>query len=152
MLGHELIEERLTHSAIGAFFDVYNKLGFGFLETVYTMALERELARRGHQVGREVWVPVMYDGEELCKQRIDMIVDEKLVIECKAGIDLPKTGVRQLQNYLRATNLSVGLLFHFGPEPKFHRLVGPHLVAGRARITNPGPASRTQGFITDDTD
>ena len=50
----ELIEERLTHSAIGAFFDVYNKLGFGFLETVYTMALERELLKRGHQVGREV--------------------------------------------------------------------------------------------------
>ncbi|HZO20640.1 MAG TPA: GxxExxY protein, partial [Gemmatimonadaceae bacterium] len=58
----ELIEERLTHSAIGAFFDVCNKLGFGFLETVYTMALERELLKRGHQVGREVWVPVTYDG------------------------------------------------------------------------------------------
>ena len=53
MLRRHLIEERLTHSAIGAFFDVYNKLGFGFLETVYTMALERELAQRGHHVGAQ---------------------------------------------------------------------------------------------------
>src|SRR5688572_25789440 len=75
---HELIEERLTHSAIGAFFDVYNTLGFGFLETVYAMALERELIGRGHRVSREVWIPVLYKGEELCKQRLDMIVDEKL--------------------------------------------------------------------------
>ena len=123
MARHDLIEERLTHSAIGAFFDVYNNLGYGFLETVYAMALERELIARGHQVGREVWVPVLYKGQELCKQRVDMVVDEKLVIETKSAADLPKTGSRQLHNYLRATNLRIGLLFHFGPEPKFFRIV-----------------------------
>lgn len=123
MARRELIEERLTHSAIGAFFDVYNTLGYGFLETVYAMALERELIGRGHQVSREVWVPVMYKGHELCKQRVDMVVDEKLVVETKSAADLPKTGSRQLYNYLRATNLRIGLLFHFGPEPKFYRVV-----------------------------
>ena len=87
----ELIEERLTHSAIGAFFDVYNTLGFGFLELVYVIALERELTRRGHRVRREVWVPVLYKGEELCKQRLDMVMDEKLIVETKATPDLPKT-------------------------------------------------------------
>lgn len=135
---HELIEERLTHSVIGAFFDVYNKLGYGFLEAVYTMALERELLKRGHQVGREVWVPVTYDGEELCRQRIDMIVDNKLVIECKASIELPKTGSRQLYNYLRATNLDVGLLLHFGPEPQFYRLVCREARGRGASIKNEG--------------
>jgi GxxExxY protein len=68
-----LVEEALTHSAIGAFFEVYNTLGFGFLEIVYEMALERELSERSHQVAREVWVPVIYKGHELCKQRLDMI-------------------------------------------------------------------------------
>ena len=54
-----LIDERLTHSVIGAFYDVYNALGFGFLEQVYMSALERELRARGHAVGREVYVPVL---------------------------------------------------------------------------------------------
>jgi GxxExxY protein len=123
MRRHNLIEERLTHSAIGAFFDVYNTLGYGFLELVYVMALERELVARGHQVSREVWIPVLYKGHELCKQRLDMVVDEKLIIETKSTADLKKAATRQLYNYLRATNLGVGLLFHFGPEPKFYRLV-----------------------------
>src|SRR5687767_8634236 len=101
MAVHELIEERMTHSAIGAFFEVYNVLGFGFLEQVYIMALERELLARGHQVGREVWVPVLYKGDELCKQRLDMVVDTKLIIETKSTQDLPKSASRQLYNYLR---------------------------------------------------
>jgi len=61
----ELIEERLTYSVIGAFFDVYNTLGFGFLEHLYVMALERELLARGHRVAREVGVSISYKGEEL---------------------------------------------------------------------------------------
>lgn len=119
----DLIEGRLTHSAIGAFFEVYNTLGYGFLEAVYVLALERELKERGHHIGREIWVPVLYKGHELCKQRVDMIVDGKLVLEVKAGPDLAKTGTRQLHNYLRATKLEVGLLFHFGPDAKFYRIV-----------------------------
>jgi GxxExxY protein len=134
MARHELVEERLTHSVIGAFFDVYNTLGYGFLEQVYVMALERELLARRHKIIRELWVPVMYKGEELCKQRLDMVVDEKLIIEIKSTTDLPKAASRQLYNYLRATKLSVGLLLHFGDEPKFYRLVGPR----GTRIKNGG--------------
>lgn len=125
MTRHELIEERLTHSAIGAFFDVYNTLGFGFLESVYVICLHRELVSRGHEVTREVWAPVLYKGEEVCKQRLDMVVDGKLIVEVKATPDLHSTASRQLYNYLRITSLPVGLLFHFGPEPRFYRLVGP---------------------------
>ena len=77
MPNEPLIEEQLTESVIGAYYDVYNSLGFGFLEQVYTMALERELRARGHAVSREVYVSVRYKDEELCKQRIDMIVDDR---------------------------------------------------------------------------
>ena len=119
----ELIEEELTHSVIGAFFDVYNTLGFGFLEHVYVMALERELRARGHRVAREVCVVINYKGEELTTQRLDMVVDEKLVIETKAAAELHKSAPRQVYNYLKASSLEVGLLLHFGPEPAFYRLL-----------------------------
>jgi GxxExxY protein len=118
-----LVEEALTRSVIGAFYDVYNTLGFGFLEQVYTRALERELLARGHAVECQVGVQVMYKGEPLAQQRLDMLVDGKLVIEIKSSLLLHPAADRQLYNYLKATNLEVGLLFHFGPEPVFHRLL-----------------------------
>jgi len=123
MSDHELIEGPLTESVIGAFYEVYNNLGYRFLEQVYLAALERELRARGHTVGREVWVPVHYKGEEISRQRLDMIVDERLVVEAKSTQDLHKSAPRQVYNYLRATRLQVGLLLHFGPEPAFYRLV-----------------------------
>src|SRR5688500_6595419 len=83
--------------------------------------MERELLSRGHRVGLEVGVRVFYKGEALTTQRLDMLVDERLVIELKSTSRLPVGATRQLYNYLRATNLEVGLLLHFGPEPKFHR-------------------------------
>jgi GxxExxY protein len=119
----DLIEESLTRSVIGAFFEVYNTLGFGFLEHLYVMALERELKARGHRVAREVWVRVTYKDDELGIQRIDMIVDDKLVVETKASSKLHESATRQLYNYLRATNLEVGLLLHFGTKASFHRQI-----------------------------
>lgn len=119
---HDLFEEALTRSVIGAFYDVYNTLGFGFLEHLYLTALERELVWRGHQVGREVNVPVWYKGQELGAQRLDMLVDGKLVLEAKSSHDLPPIASRQLYNYLRGSNLQLGLLLHFGPRPRFYRV------------------------------
>jgi GxxExxY protein len=119
----ELIEERLTHSVIGAFYDVYDTLGYGFLEYLYKNALERELRARGHRVGREVYVIVHYQGQELRRQRIDMIVDERLVVEIKSTQEPHSSATRQIYNYLKATNLEAGLILHFGPKPSFHRIV-----------------------------
>jgi GxxExxY protein len=99
----ELIEEPLTHSVIGASYEVYNTLGFGFLEHVYVMALERELLMRGHRVAREVSTHVAYKGHILAVHRIDMVVDERLIVEAKASIETPRVAKRQLFNYLRAT-------------------------------------------------
>ncbi len=118
-----LIEEALTRSVIGAFYEVYNTLGYGFLEHVYVMAMDCELRARGHRVGRQVAVPVLYKGQPLTTQRLDMLVDDRVVVEIKSTFELGGVAKRQLHNYLRGTHLEVGLLLHFGPRPEFHRVV-----------------------------
>jgi GxxExxY protein len=132
-----LIYERITHSVIGAFFDVYNTLGFGFLERVYTAALERELRDRGHKVGREVFVPVFYKGEAIARQRLDMVVDKKLVVEVKSTYKLPGAAPRQVYNYLHGTGLQLGLLLHFGPTPKFYRIFCDRPATSRSTLIYP---------------
>jgi GxxExxY protein len=119
----ELHEERLTESIIGAFYEVYNVLGFGLLEHFYVSALERELVRRNHQVAREVSVEVWYKGELLGRQRLDMVVDGKVVVETKSTLELHASAARQCFSYLRASGIAVGLVLHFGPEPNVKRLV-----------------------------
>lgn len=126
MKREELVEQELTYSVIGAFYEVYNTLGFGFHEHVYAMALERELLARRHRVAREFLVRVTYKGDELTTQRLDMVVDEKLVVEIKSTYDLHKAAARQVYSYLCATSLEVGLLLHFGPEAKFYAQVAPN--------------------------
>jgi len=118
-----LLERERTRSIIGAFYDTYNTLGFGFVESVYASALEHELVVRGHAVSREHAVHVMYKGVEVGFQRVDILVDQRIVVEIKSTQLLSPTAKRQLFNYLRATDLEVGLLLHFGPEPKFYRLI-----------------------------
>ncbi len=153
----ELIEQRLTRSVIGAFFEVYNTLGFGFLEHLYVLALEQELIAVGHQVAREVSIRVTYKGDQLGEQRIDMIVDDKLLVETKSTYDLHKAAKRQLYNYLKSTNLEVGLLLHFGPEPRFYRMISRNTsFAGRLMHPerrfqkNPSPANRCCTAAGDD--
>ena len=144
MQRRDLVEEKLTHSVIGAFYEVYNTLGFGFLEHVYRGALEMELRARGHQVGREVGVVVLYKGVEVAVQRIDILVDEKLIVEVKSTLDLHAAAQRQLYSYLRATRLQVGLLLHFGFEPRFYRAVELH--------TRQTPQMKSCTDATDETD
>src|SRR5439155_26274932 len=85
-----------THSIIGAFFDVYNELGYGLLESVYAQALSYELRCRGHLVEREVWVDVLYKGQPVARQRIDLPSDRQVVLEIKATEQLPRFARRQL--------------------------------------------------------
>lgn len=94
MTRSEMLEESLTRSAIGAFFEVYNTLGFGFPEHVYVRALEYELLNRGHTVGREQNVVVMYKGFEIARPRLDLIVADKLIIETKSTYELHPAATR----------------------------------------------------------
>jgi GxxExxY protein len=117
-----LIEEELSGSVIGAFFTVHRHLGYGFLEHVYAAALEIELRDRGHDVARQLGVVVRYKHIEIADQRLDMVVDHKLVVEIKSSEKLHRDAPRQLFNYLRATNLEVGLLLHFGRDANCQRV------------------------------
>jgi len=121
-----LAHEEITRSIIGAFFDSYNGLRDGFLESTYARALELELIERGLRVDREVGVQVVYKGEAIAWHRLDMVVESRVVVEIKAGAALPPHASRQLLNYLRATRLEVGLLLHYGPSPRFFREYAPN--------------------------
>jgi GxxExxY protein len=123
LCGVPLLEEALTGSVIGAFYEVHRGLCFGFVEPIHAAALELELRSRGHAVAREFGVNVYYRGVAIAQQRLDMVVDEKLVVEIKSTERLHRDAKRQLYNYLRATNLEVGLLLHFGRSANFCRIV-----------------------------
>lgn len=120
---NELIEWELSNSVIGAFYEVYGTLGYGYLERPYVEAMQLELVQRGHVVQREHPMPLFFKNLHLCSFRIDIVVDRKLIVEIKAGESLPRGALRQLNNYLKGTGLPVGLLLHFGLEPKFYRRV-----------------------------
>lgn len=118
-----LIEEETTGAIIGSFFDVHAALGFGYRELIYALAMERDLRAKGHQVDREVAVLIHFRGEPLARQTIDMIIDQKVIVETKSTELLHPDARRQLFGYLCASTLEVGPLLHFGREPKFHRAI-----------------------------
>jgi GxxExxY protein len=105
---------------------VYNYFGYGLVESVYAGAAEYELIGRGHHVAREIAVRIVYKDRQIAWQRLDMLVDNKVIVEIKATEKIPPFAQRQLISYLQATPFQVGLLLHFGPEPKFHRFVDTH--------------------------
>lgn len=115
-------EKALTREIIAAFYRVYNTLGYGFLENVYQRALAHELVKQGIRVEREFLSAVYYDGVIVGHYRSDLVAEGKVDIETKASEHVVDADKKQLLNYLRATNLEVGLLLHFGPRPAFHRM------------------------------
>ena len=119
----ELLEAERVHSIVGCFFTVYNYYRYGLSERVYAGALEHELRARGHEVVRELMVDVDYRGQHVAWQRLDMVVDERVVVENKATEKLSPADRVQLVSYLRATSFAVGVLLHFGPTPRFERFI-----------------------------
>ena len=119
----KLIEAERVHSIVNGFYAVYRYFGYGLVEGAYAGALEYELSDRGHTVVRELAVDIRYKDRHVIWQRLDMVVDERIVVEIKSSERLPPFAPRQLVNYLHATVFQVGLLLHFGPEPKFYRFV-----------------------------
>lgn len=119
----ELLEAERVNSIVGAFYRVYNYYGFGLSEAIYAGALEYELGDRGHEVVRELAVRVAYLGRHVAWQRLDMVVDNRVIVEIKATETLSKAASRQVITYLRATVFEVGVLLHFGERPSFDRFV-----------------------------
>lgn len=116
-----LKHRELSQTVIGVFFEVYNELGHGFLESVYQKAFELALRAKGLRVDRKIEVPVWFRGEKICEFEADVMVEDKLLLELKAVRCLDSAHEAQLLNYLRATDVEVGLLFNFGVKPQFKR-------------------------------
>jgi GxxExxY protein len=116
-----LKHEDLTDKIIGAFYDVYNSLGPGFLEKVYENALYIELTKRGLIVEQQKPVKVYYGSHPVGEYYADLIVNNAVIIEVKAADGIIAAHEAQLYNYLKATEIEVGLLLNFGPSPEFRR-------------------------------
>lgn len=113
----------ITEKIIGAFYDVYNELGFGFLESVYHKAMLIALGRAGLVAESKVPLPVFFRGHPVGHFEADIIVERVVVLELKAPDDFHPAHEAQLLNYLKASAAEVGLLLNFGPKPRFKRLV-----------------------------
>lgn len=116
--------EKLTGTIINTFYEVYNYLGYGFLESVYENALKFRLMDRDLEVKQQFPIPV-YDEKrrQIGDFRADLYVENKVLLELKTAREISDIHKAQLLNYLKATNIEVGLLLNFGPEAKFRRLL-----------------------------
>ncbi len=120
--GRGLKHWELTERIIGVFFDVYNELGHGFLESVYEEAMAIALAQKGMALGRQISLQVAFRGTVVGDFKADMLVENAVLLELKAARGIDPAHESQLLNYLRATEVEVGLLLNFGPRPQFKRL------------------------------
>jgi GxxExxY protein len=116
-----ILHEDKSKKIIEAFYKVYNKLGFGFLEKVYHNALLIELQKLGFDVKSQYPVKVYYEHFQVGDYYADIIVDDCIIIENKAMEALREEHEFQLINYLKATEIEVGLLLNFGKKPEFRR-------------------------------
>jgi GxxExxY protein len=115
--------DELTQRIIGVFYDVYNELGKGFLESVYREAMRLALTQEGFKVASEVLIPVEFRGTVIGIFRADLIVNDVVLIELKACDLLTREHESQTLNYLRAPRIEVALLMNFGTVARFKRLV-----------------------------
>lgn len=111
----------VTDKILRSFYNVYNALGYGFLEKVYENAMLIELRDLGLSVQNQVPIKVFYKGQKVGEYFADLLVEHKVVVELKAVDLLANSHEAQLINYLKATAYEVGLLLNFGPKPEHKR-------------------------------
>ena len=119
----DLLHKELTDAILKAFYDVYNELGYGFLEKVYQNSMYLELKARGFQVEAQNPIKVFYKGNIVGEYYADLVVNNLVILELKAVDILVEEFEWQLLNYLRGTDKEVGLLLNFGRKPEFVRKV-----------------------------
>lgn len=119
----ELIHKELSDKVIKAFYKVYNELGYGFLEKVYQNALYLELTSMGIQAKRNYQIEVFYLRHKVGVYYADILVENKIILELKASENIVDAHECQLVNYLKATDLEIGLLLNFGRKPQLSRKI-----------------------------
>ncbi|MGH9326839.1 MAG: GxxExxY protein [Terriglobia bacterium] len=115
--------QELTRKIIGVYYEVYNELGHGFLESVYENAMMIALREAGLNAVQQAPVTVRFRGAIVGDFRADVLINDAVIVELKAALGIDPAHEAQLLNYLRATEIEVGLLLNFGPKPQFKRLV-----------------------------
>jgi GxxExxY protein len=116
-----MIDEELTGRVIKVYYKIYNALGYGFIESIYHNSMIIELVRAGIKVETEKLIAVHYESNVVGTFSADLVVEDKLILELKAKEVLNPAHEAQLINYLRATDIELGLLLNFGKEPEFRR-------------------------------
>ena len=119
----EYLHKELTESVIKVFYKVYRKMGYGFVESVYQNAMFFALQDAGFPVEAQKDIEVFYEKHKVGYFRADIVVNDLLILELKAVSDLNEAHIRQLSNYLKATNMEVGLLLNFGESPQVRRWI-----------------------------
>jgi len=130
---------QLTEKIIGVFYEVYNELGFGFLESVYEQAMCIALRQGGLSVECQVPIKVYFRGIEVGFFKADMLVEAVILLELKSARALEAAHESQLANELRATDIEVGLLLNFGPTPEVKRVAFDNDRKVRAKKFEPQP-------------
>jgi len=118
---HDFKQKELTDKIIKIFYRVYNKLGYGFLEKIYEHAMMIEFRKEGIPVVAQAPIKVFYEEECIGEYYADLLVHDRVIVEIKAIRQFADENEAQLLNYLKATNIEVGLLLNFGPEPGVRR-------------------------------
>ena len=118
-----LIHRELTEKIIGTFYEVYNELGHGFIESVYEKSLAMALREKGIEVFQQVAIPVWFRGTQVGDFDADLLVERSVIAELKSARAIDSAHLAQLLNYLKATEIEVGLLLNFGPKPEFKRRI-----------------------------
>ena len=112
-----MTDNEITYQIRGAIYDVYKNLGPGLLESVYEEALAFEIQQRGLKVERQKQVPIIYKGNTLKTElRLDILVEDRVVVELKSVEEMKSVFYKQLLTYLRLMNLHVGLLVNFNTD------------------------------------
>ena len=115
--------EEITEKIIKSFYNVYNTLGYGFLEKVYENAMMIDLRKAGLKCENQIPIKVFYQNEIIGEYFADILVENKIIIELKAIKQLTKQDEAQLLNYLSSTKIEVGLLLNFGEKPEIKRKI-----------------------------
>lgn len=118
-----LLHNKITDAVLRTYYDVYNELGHGFLEKVYQNAIYFELKSLGYNVEAQKQIKVYFRNQLVGEYYADILIEDKVIIELKACELLMNVHIAQLMNYLKATEVEVGLLLNFGEKPEFKRII-----------------------------
>ena len=119
--------KELTEKIIKIFYKVYNKLGYGFLEKVYENAMIIKFGKEGIPAVAQSPIKVSYEDEVIGEYYADILAEDRVIVEIKAARTLASEHEAQLLNYLKATDIEVGLLLNYGPKPEIKRKVFDNL-------------------------